>query len=159
VSRYAAVFCTISNPLPPLAFSALQSLYCAHSCDVHYLNVCTTCVELFLAQIPYPCTYACYGLVFASKTMQSTCCDNRRCSRRCGANMLAAGISLLLLLCDIVYQLQVAGLDRRIIESSPILESFGNAKTLKNPNSSRFGKFLKLQVPNMSQRAAGSLLV
>lgn len=42
--------------------------------------------------------------------------------------------------------LQVGGLDSRVIESSPILESFGNAKTLRNPNSSRFGKFLKLQV-------------
>mmetsp|Transcript_9767 Transcript_9767/g.14692 ORF Transcript_9767/g.14692 Transcript_9767/m.14692 type:complete len:1438 (-) Transcript_9767:159-4472(-) len=39
----------------------------------------------------------------------------------------------------------VAGLDERVIDSSPILESFGNAKTLRNPNSSRFGKFLKLQ--------------
>ena len=35
-------------------------------------------------------------------------------------------------------------LDKRLIDSSPILESFGNAKTLRNSNSSRFGKFLKL---------------
>lgn len=36
------------------------------------------------------------------------------------------------------------GLDGRLLGSNPILESFGNASTLRNHNSSRFGKFLKL---------------
>jgi myosin heavy subunit len=33
----------------------------------------------------------------------------------------------------------------RVVSSSPVFEAFGNAKTLRNDNSSRFGKFTQLQ--------------
>ena len=48
-------------------------------------------------------------------------------------------------------------IERQVLQSNPILESFGNARTIRNDNSSRFGKYIDISFNTRGQLTGASI--
>src|SRR5712671_2231066 len=45
-------------------------------------------------------------------------------------------------------------LEEQVVQTNPVLEAFGNAKTVRNNNSSRFGKFIRIHFSKQGKVAS-----
>src|SRR3989338_7091550 len=93
----------------------------------------------------------CYRLMRAHKRDQSIVVSGDS-----GAGKTESCKYIMRYLCTIAGR-GVGDLERRILEANPILEAFGNAKTLRNINSSRFGKFVEIHFDSNATVSGASI--
>uniref|UniRef100_H3CR28 Myosin VIIBb n=1 Tax=Tetraodon nigroviridis TaxID=99883 RepID=H3CR28_TETNG len=87
----------------------------------------------------YALAESCYSRM--TRHLQNQCCI---ISGESGAGKTESTKLILRYLAAVSSEMSKRRVERLVLESNPILEAFGNAKTTRNDNSSRFGKYLEI---------------
>ncbi len=85
-------------------------------------------------------------------TYEISCCPNACCS--CITLQVASVVEFMEDECMAHVH---AGVEGQVLQTNPLLEAFGNARTLRNNNSSRFGKLIEIYF-SKSQNISGALI-
>lgn len=137
---YVGPILLVMNPfkaLPDLATPELKQ---------KYMELCTTPYPLQLKKILKPHTWAISALAY--RTLKDTRARQAIViSGESGAGKTESAKVAMNFLTDLGKQGDGGGADvgdvgEKILACNPVLESFGNSKTVRNDNSSRFGKYV-----------------
>lgn len=74
-----------------------------------------------------------------------------------GSGKTEASKKILLYLSAISKSSQISRIKEKLLQSNPVLEAFGNARTSRNDNSSRFGKYMDIEFDYLGQPVAGHI--
>jgi myosin-5 len=87
----------------------------------------------------------------ASKPLRTNGRNNLRSSDNNSASQVGSDPS------DMTFLTSGSSIEGQVLQSNPILESFGNARTIRNDNSSRFGKFIEIQFTRSGQLVGANI--
>lgn len=97
-----------------------------------------------------------------AKVTKDTVFDSSKSTNSQGMDISRKSISRMSSRLDVMSQHSVGtseSIETQVLQSNPILESFGNARTVRNDNSSRFGKFLEMQFTRKGRLVGASIEV
>jgi myosin-6 len=150
------LFCVFSD-LRPFRYTAniLLALNPYHTLDLYTAEIVKSYQGKSLGVLP-PHTYAIADKSYRDmRNLQLS--QSIMCSGESGAGKTESTKHLLRYLTDSYGGGDDADLESRILAANPLLESFGNAKTTRNHNSSRFGKFIELHF-NKGSKVIGAYI-